>query len=200
MYGVWEDYMWQHCHNDDLWIYDKLILSRKLGYVCGPVDVDVPQPGHYIVRPCVNVAGMGRDAMIEWIEKDTQHLPAGHFWCEMFEGRQLSVDYVNKKQGLTTEGFRDNLNPLWKFDKWKVVNDKIKYPKILNKLKKRYKYINCEFIDNKLIEVHLRINSDMGEFKEVIPVWQCDEDISLEKEGYIFVEDDDFHRKGFWKK
>ena len=65
---VEDDDVWFDCHEDDLWIFDKLILSRKLGYVCGPVDADVPKPNHYIVRPCVNPAGMGRGATIEYID------------------------------------------------------------------------------------------------------------------------------------
>ena len=54
---MWEDEAWLNCHNEDLWIFDKLILAKKLGYVCGPIGVDVPEPGYYIVRPCVNIMG-----------------------------------------------------------------------------------------------------------------------------------------------
>ena len=53
-----DDDAWISCHKDDLWIFDKCILSTKLGYNCGPADMDVPEPGIYIVRPCVNLAGM----------------------------------------------------------------------------------------------------------------------------------------------
>ena len=58
-----DDQAWLSCDVADLWIFDKLILSRKLDYICGPVDVDVPSPGNYIVRPCVNLAGMSRGAV-----------------------------------------------------------------------------------------------------------------------------------------
>lgn len=40
---------WKSIHVKDLWIYNKLILSQTLGYVCGPTGVDVPKPGFYIV-------------------------------------------------------------------------------------------------------------------------------------------------------
>ena len=36
----------------------------------------------------------------------------------------------------------------------------------------KYKYMNCEFIDGKLIEVHFRYNEDFEEdITEFIPVW-----------------------------
>ena len=77
---------------------------------------------------------IGRGATIEYIEKDTDHLPVGYFWCEIFHGRHLSVDYYRGNQKLITEGFRDKDNPLWKFNRFKV-DDEIDYPDILNSLK-----------------------------------------------------------------
>ena len=195
---VEDDDAWFDCHEDDLWIFDKLILSRKLGYICGPVDAYVPEPDHYIVRPCVNPAGMGRGATIEYIEKDTDHLPVGYFWCEIFQGRHLSVDYYHGNQKLVTEGFRDKDNPLWKFNRWLRVDDEIDYPDILNELKGNYPTINCEFIGDNLIEVHLRGNYEMGKFSEIIPVWKGEEQSIME--GYTYVEHKDFNRLGFWKK
>ena len=29
---------------------------------------------------------MGRGASFEYIEKETDHLPVGYFWCEIFQG------------------------------------------------------------------------------------------------------------------
>ena len=195
---VEDDDAWFDCHEDDLWIFDKLILSRKLGYICGPVDAYVPEPDHYIVRPCVNPAGMGRGATIEYIEKDTDHLPVGYFWCEIFYGRHLSVDYYRGNQKLVTEGFRNKDNPLWKFNRWLRVDDEIDYPDILNELKGNYPTINCEFIGDNLIEVHLRGNYEMGKFSEIVPVWEGEEQSIME--GYTYVEHKDFNRLGFWKK
>jgi hypothetical protein len=86
---VEDDEVWFDCHIDDLWVFDKLILSRKLGYVCGPIDAYVPEPDHYIVRPCVNPAGMGRGATIEYIEKDTDHLPVGYLQISHTKSNQL---------------------------------------------------------------------------------------------------------------
>ena len=95
-----DDDAWMECNDDDLWVFDKCILSRKLKYNCGPVDVDVPESNFYVVRPCVNLAGMGRGAQIRYLEKETTHLPPGHFWCEIFEGRHISVDFKLNNKGI----------------------------------------------------------------------------------------------------
>lgn len=83
---IFDDIMWNLCDPNDLWIYDKLILSRKMGYVCGPPGVPVPNADSYIVRPITNIEGMGRGAEILWLDDDTDHLPPGYFWCEIFDG------------------------------------------------------------------------------------------------------------------
>ena len=54
-----EDYVWKNIDPNLIWVMDKLIVSRKLGYNSGPVGLDVPHPGFYIVRPCVNMLGLG---------------------------------------------------------------------------------------------------------------------------------------------
>ena len=200
-----DDDVWELTHEEDLWIFDKLILSKKLGYQCGPVGGRVPESKEYIIRPCVNMVGMSKGAYIDHIEKntDTDYLPAGFFWCEIFEGRHLSVDFnLNKQsrtyeQGLTTEGIREFHEPLWKFNKWIKVDDVVDYPTILSELKGDYDCINCEFIGDKLIEVHLRANEDMGEYTEIIPVWN-ENDIELD--GYQYHEDRDYKRIGFNKR
>ena len=152
-----DDDVWELAHEEDLWIFDKLILSKKLGYQCGPVGGWAPESKEYIIRPCVNMVGMSKGAYIDHIEKntDTDYLPAGFFWCEIFEGRHLSVDYDFGIQGLTTEGFRDKDDDLWRFKRWTKVDDKVEYPKILHKLVGKYPTINCECIGRNLIEVHL---------------------------------------------
>lgn len=191
-----EDWLiWPTIHPDHLWVYDKLILSRKLGYVCGPVGVPVPKSGRYIVRPITNPLGMGCGAQFVYIKEDTDHLPLGHFWCEIFEGRHLSVDYVNKQQVLCVEGIRNEQAPLYKWSKWLVVDDIVPFPSILKDLP--YPNINCEFIGDKLIEVHLRLNPDFQNgITEAVPVWEGES--TLPPDGYAYKESPDFLRQGFF--
>lgn len=186
-----EDVFWKTAEPEDLWVCDKLILSRKLGYNCGPTGVDVPKPGWYVVRPCVNALGLGLGAQKVWLEKYTMHLPYGFFWCEWFEGRHLSVDYKYGKQFLCVEGFKSD-DTFTKWDKWVKTDDQIPLPKILNTFADRYIYINCEFIGDKLIEVHFRYNEDFeDDISEFIPVWEG-EGISPPPE-YRYIEYPDVH-------
>lgn len=186
-----EDIVWKTADPDDLWVCDKLILSRKLGYKCGPAGIDVPEPGWYVVRPCVNALGLGLGAKKKYIVEETMDLDYGSFWCEWFEGRHLSVDYKYGKQILCVEGFKSK-NTFTKWDKWVKTDDQIPLPKILNTLADRYIYINCEFIGNKLIEVHFRYNPDFeDDISEFIPVWEG-EDISPPPE-FTYIEYPDIH-------
>jgi hypothetical protein len=63
----------------DLWVYNKLQLSKTLGYECGPAGAKVPCPGYYIVRPCVNFLGMSRNARIMHLDSSTEHLNCFEF-------------------------------------------------------------------------------------------------------------------------
>jgi hypothetical protein len=186
-----EDYVWKTINPDDIWVLDKLILSRKMYYNCGPVGLDVLHPGFYIVRPCVNMLGLGLGAQKLWLEKDTCDLPVGHFWCEWFEGRHLSVDYYQGKQVLAVEGTKP-ANTFTKWTHWVRVADRIKLPSILNDLAARHKWINCEFIHGKLIEVHLRHNEDFeGGITHFIPVWEGNS--TVPPKGYTYREYPDVH-------
>jgi len=69
---------------------------------------------------------------------------------------------------------------------------------MLTKLKGSYEHVNCEFIGGRLIEMHLRSNTDMGDYNEIIPVWK-NESITP-PENYIYVEDKDYNRLGFFKR
>ena len=211
---------WNRILPQHLWIYNKLFLSQRLGYTCGPAGLEVPKPGFYIVRPCMNFMGMGRYARIEHIEKDTEHLHPGEFWCEVFEGdhysvdyeyyedrtgsypqwmQEHSVDYHVKRQRLIVKGYKDE-NNLYRFTKWEKIDKEIPYPKILTTIGLyRYGWINCEFIGDKLIEVHFRRNPDFRYGNSVaIPVWNDQEVENME--NYRYVEDPDYLRKGFWIK
>ena len=209
---------WNRILPEHLWIYNKLFLSQRLGYTCGPAGLEVPKPGFYIVRPCMNLMGMGRYSRIEWIEDNTEHFHPAEFWCEVFEGDHISVDYEYhedrtgcypeyamdhsvdyhvKRQRLTVQGFRDT-EDLYRFSRWEKVDVQMPYPNILTTIGMyRYGWINCEFIGGKLIEVQFRRNPDFAYNNTVcIPVWH-DEEV-VKKDGYTFIEEQDYLRKGFY--
>lgn len=170
-----------------------------MGYTCGPVGVDVPTPGEYIVRPCVNPVGLGVGAQKLFILDCTDHLPVGHFWCETFTGRHLSVDYYRSQQVLCVEGFREHNEPFWRWSRWVRTTDRIPLPKPLLAIAAKHDWLNVEYIDGRAIECHFRANPDFwiegfGEIEEVVPVW-ADEAIAS-VEGYRVVLDPDFATLG----
>ena len=190
---------WNNIHSSDLWVYNKLFLSRNLGYKCGPSGTTVPKSDFYIVRPSFNLLGMGRFARREWIDKYTDDLHPAEFWCEIFEGEHISVDYYQKESNLVVLGTKDSTEDYYKWKKWEKIDKKIEFPEILKDLKGNYDWINCEFINRNLIEVHFRRNPDFRYGNTIaIPVW--DDDIELKTEGFKFIEDKEYKRKGFYIK
>ena len=199
MYLLECDDEWNHIHSKDLWVYNKLFLSRRLGYLCGPAGTTVPKPDFYIVRPSFNLFGMSRLARIEWIEKRTDDMHPAEFWCEIFKGEHISVDYHNCKQDLCVLGTRKNQDPIHKWTKWEKIDKNITFPDILKNLKKKYEWINCEFIGEKLIEVQFRRNPNFRYNNKVaIPVWnENKKNLSEKYKNYRFIEDISYDRIGF---
>jgi hypothetical protein len=196
MYYLDVDDEWNHIHPLDLWVYNKLFLSRVLGYTCGPAGSTVPKPDFYIVRPSFNLLGMGRFARKEWIENSTEHLHPAEFWCEIFNDEHLSVDFCHQKAELVVLGTKEDSDPYYKWKKWEKIDRIIDFPEILKNLKGEYDWINCEFIDGKLIEVHFRQNPDFRYGNSVaIPVWDDEKEKNMK-----FIEDSDYLRKGFYIK
>ena len=166
--------VWAQCPTDYLWIYDKLILARKNRYLAGPAGVAVPKEGWYIVRPITNIRMMSRGASKQLLTpQDTDKVPDGYFWSECFEGRHTSVDFHYGIQTLAVEGFRDS-DRLDRFSQWNRITDQYKFPKILGDLWKLTPWINVEYVDGKIIEVHLRWNDDFSNHSSntIYPVWK----------------------------
>lgn len=190
-----EDTAWTNTDIEDLWIYDKLILSKKMGYVCGPTGVDVPEDGFYIVRPVTNIVGLGIGAYEQYltVEGWTDHLQPGTFWSEIFEGDHLSIDYEWGKPILNIQGFRYPESFVrWK--KWIKVEQTVELPDILKPIAKKYQFMNCEYIGGKLIEVHLRKNPDFDfDNVEFIPVWEGQD--TTPPEGYRYVECPEYNQR-----
>jgi hypothetical protein len=199
MYLLECDDEWNHIHSEDLWAYNKLFLSRVLGYTCGPAGTTVPKPDFYIVRPSFNLFGMSRFARKEWIEKRTDTMHPSEFWCELFEGEHLSVDYHHQQQDLVILGTKNEEDPIYKWKKWEKIERRVDFPEVLKKLKGNYEWINCEFIGGHLIEVQFRRNPNFRYKNTVaIPVW--DEEMEENSEEYRFIEDESYERRGFWVK
>jgi hypothetical protein len=143
----------------------------------------------------MNLAGMSLNAKKMFIEKDDiSCVPPGYFWCEWFDGCQYSVSYK------WNEGFwfpissykahRDEQN-LYKFRKWTRSSWVASLPKKLEELKD-VQIINVEFVNSKIIEVHLRDTPD-PQYEELIPIWKSDTQlVDIYKQlGYSYLENHD---------
>lgn len=189
--------VWGNVHPDDLWIYDKLIVARKAGHLAGPAGVPVPKAAHYIVRPITNIRMMSRGASIQWLTPEDDTVPDGYFWCELFAGDHVSVDYHYGQQNTTVQGFRDS-DRLDRFCRWTRIDTVIPFPRILGELYLRYKWINVEYVGGKVIEIHTRYNDDFSNHggNTVIPVWR-DEPMT-QPPGATWYESVSADRLGFW--
>lgn len=164
--------VWASIPPEYLWVTDKLILARRLDYLCGPAGVSVPKPDNYVVRPCVNYRMMGLGARMQFLIPGEQ-IETGSFWCEVFKGRHLSFDYNYGKQVLAVEGFRDGPR-LDRFSKWVKVKDKFDLPPLLKEIALNVEWFNVECIGDKVIECHFRYNDDFANHNadEIVPVWK----------------------------
>lgn len=193
---------WKYADKKDWWVFDKLILARALSYRCGPAGMPVPKPGKYIVRPCVNTQGMGLGASAMFLEKNTTHLPPGYFWCEFFDGTHYSHDYMDGAHKVCYQGVKDIENPR-KFSHWfrDTQAPKLNLPSFIQDLVARYKNVNIECINDKIIEVHLRASPDWvkHDADELIPVHVSEDSLEyITQHKLKFVEDPAADRVGFF--
>ena len=166
--------------------FNKLWLSQKLGYLCGPAGIAPPKKDTYIVRPIYNLYGMGLgDMELELGPDDCDALEPGMFWCEKFEGTHRSVNY-GWKNNIETNwsyeqkscfiGEKDTNNPFL-FKRWyRDVSFKFWLPPILNDIphvseKYRIPRWNLELIDNNVIEVHLR-GPPYPDYDDIFPAFK----------------------------
>lgn len=98
---------------EDRWVFNKLALSERLGYVCGPSGTNAPA-GDFVIRPIMNLAGMGTGGVFQHStplvrgKPVNDFIPAakypGHFWCEEFGGDQQFVEYIGDVPVASTVG------------------------------------------------------------------------------------------------
>lgn len=192
--------VWGSLPAEHLWIYDRLILARRMGYLAGPAGVPVPQSGWYIVKPITNIRMMARGASQQWLTaEDTDAVPDGSFWMQQFRGPHISVDYQWGQQVLAVEGFRKN-SRLDRWHRWSRVQDRIALPEILEPVARDVEWINVEYIGGLVIEVHARYNDDFRnhDSDEIYPQW-CDEAVN-QPPGTSWYPSAAGDRLGFWIK
>lgn len=180
---------------DNVW-YDKLYLAQRLGYSAG--GGPIPNDGKFVIKPRINLRGCSIGAKIGYFKKNDP-IPQEHFWSEVFTGRHITVDYSKIDgrwcQGHTFEGFRDNQEDLLKFSLWRRVEYTYVLPNMFDEI--QVDNLNIEIIGDKIIEIHLRHNTDPVDHDCFIPIWsdkqQC-------PPGHVRIDDREDHpgRLGFF--
>ena len=150
------------------WVYNKLELCRTQDIEAAPHGV-VPSFEPIFSKPIINLHGMGLDAkkIFSWEEKEYR---AGHFWMPVLNGTHLSVNMAIEN-GLSKWTYpmivtHDDDNYKIKFE---YLKDTKEYDKILDKVRLWVKknlesyigIINIEIIGDKIIECHLRMNTQV---------------------------------------
>jgi len=182
-----EDYEAWEAYPQYRWVFNKLELSMRLGYDCGPACVPIKNAGNYIIRPTYNLYGMGIGAHKKFLNPSIhgeemihhKHIPPGYFWCEWFDGNHQSVDFIKDNNHWVPfhamTGKHEDKHSLTKFIEWEVTEPEITLPDWLHDITTE-KYLNVETRGGKIIEVHLRSGNDvLWDYyvgTKVIPVWK----------------------------
>ena len=193
--------VYDSCPTEWLWIYDKLIIARKQSVLAAPAGIPVPESAEYIVRPITNIRMMARGAQRMWIQAgDDEPVPDGFFWSEVLTGPHLSVDYHWGEQALTVQGHRADPYRLDRFASWNRVDIEMPLPEILHGLEDHAEWINVEYIGDRVVEVHLRLNDDFAnhDSDEIVPVWPGQD--PAPPEGWSWYGSVAGERLGFWTK
>ena len=166
--------------------FNKLWLSQKLGYLCGPAGIAPPKKDTYIVRPIYNLYGMGLgDMQLELGPDDCDALEPGTFWCEKFEGTHRSVNYGWQDNAVTNWGHEQkscfigekSKNNPFVFKRWyRDINFQYTMPSALydifnSNVNYKIDRWNVEIIDDKVIEVHLR-GSPYPDYDDIFPAYE----------------------------
>ena len=177
--------------------YDKVWVATQLGYQVGTERI--PRPGHYVVRPTMNLQGCGIGASIKFYMRNAA-IPLDCFWSQVFHGPHVTIDYTRAdgvwQQGHTFQGF-NTAQDLVHFDRWTRITHAFVLPECFDQIESDH--INIEIIGNRIIEVHLRHNTDPVQYDQFVPIWHVDQ---ICPPGHVRVNDTESHvdRLGFFCK
>jgi len=148
----------------DRWIFNKLTIAERMGYTCGPVGTTPENRGRYMVRPMMNISGMGNGGFFlrdttqpgtRAIEKDmVPNANPGYFWSEVFTGHHNWTSYINDVPVYGTIGIRSENGMVFQDDPG--LTETILMPDIFKGISR---YMMAEHIDGNLIEISPRHTS-----------------------------------------
>ncbi len=160
-------------------VYNKIFLCESQNIKHAPLGI-YPEEYPVIVKPIINLFGMGWKSKIVNNEEELDEIDYPCFWMDVFNGDHLSYDVVLVngviKYIVCFRGFPGKEGT---FDYWETVNVslKIDIKKWIKKYMKGYTgCLNFETIDDKIIDCHLRMGdinqlNDRELMKNIINVY-----------------------------
>jgi hypothetical protein len=144
-------------------LYNKMFICNHENIKYAPMPI-TPDKFPIVIKPIINLLGMGNNAIkINNIHDFATHYNNSHFWCEYLEGKHLSWDLVIRDgQIKVIFCFIGHKNNFGCFNYWRSYKKTPKLPNGIIKLVDKYLsnytgFLNIETINNKIIEVHLRM-------------------------------------------
>ena len=153
-------------------LFDKQIIAETQLLENGDKN-KMPSKFPVIIRPKINLYGMGKDAYYGYKMEDIRNINQENFWCEVLEGKFYGVDIFLNKNGIqgiiAFEGIRGKL---FTFDYWEYMPNYKLSKNIVNWINKYMTGLNgvfnLEILDGKIIECNMRLgDSNFFQSKEI---------------------------------
>ena len=154
-------------------VYNKLEIAKTQGLDCNPFPIE-PKRFPIISKPIINLMGMGLKAKKVKNKKEFSiESFSGNFWCEFINGDHHAWDLIVRNGEIIyhTCFFGKKSRHLGLFNYWQQI-EKDLFPNIKMIIKKYFSdftgHVNMETLDDKVIEVHLRMGDIDLTDKEII--------------------------------
>lgn len=147
-------------------VYNKLEIAKFQKLSCNPLPI-LPSLGGskeypIIIKPIINLLGMGLHARKINNERELKtYLTSGFFWCEYLYGKHYSWDLIIRDGKIiyytSFQGYKKTFGT---FEKW--IEEKRDMIPIIEEIIKNYLIdftgsVNMETLNDKIIEIHLRL-------------------------------------------
>ena len=142
------------------WVYNKQILSAYTKNMAHELSLELPRHSEYpvIVKPKVNLLGMGRAAKVCYSESMLPEDRKGLIWQKYLRGLHTSTDYVLEYGRVLAQfafiGAKDKNDSFLLFASTPLSHSLP--PRLLKDLANYRGVLNAEYIGGSLIEAHLR--------------------------------------------
>jgi hypothetical protein len=167
-------------------LYNKKFIAQTQNILYGD-NKTYPNTFPVIIKPIVNLYGMGKDAYIANDKHQIENIPESFFWSEILHGPHISVDvFYNNNTINGTIAFYGEKDKLFTFKYWEYLENYILPSTIIDWINIHLVgfngVLNIEIIGGKIIECHLRMG-DLNFFQNKILTDQLIH--CYEKKSYI---------------